>query len=71
MATLRRYALVPFTDEERALVGARKVRRYALARVAGSPRSALGVDRHDRLERVAATDRRGDDQRGSDGAMMR
>jgi hypothetical protein len=71
MAVLRRYALVPLTDEERAAVGAGRVRRYALARIAVSPRSALGVDRHERLERVAARDRRADDQRGSDGAMMR
>jgi hypothetical protein len=30
-----------------------RVRRFSLARVAVSPRSALGVDRHERLERVA------------------
>jgi hypothetical protein len=29
------------------------VRRFSLARVAVTPRSALGVDRHERLERVA------------------
>lgn len=34
---------------KRALV----MRRYSLARLGPSPRSALGVDRHERLERVA------------------
>jgi hypothetical protein len=29
------------------------VRRFSLARVAVNPRSALGVNRHERLERVA------------------
>jgi hypothetical protein len=56
----RRYKLVPLSDEERPPGGARRVRRYALARVAGSPRSALGVDRHERLEEVAERQRDGD-----------
>jgi hypothetical protein len=57
--TPRRIALVPVTGDEAAPVpGARRIRRYALARVAVSPRSALGVDRHERLENIAAAERR-------------
>jgi hypothetical protein len=57
--TPRRIALVPVTGEEAAPApGARRFRRYALARVAVSPRSALGVDRHERLENIAAAERR-------------
>lgn len=44
-----RYLLVPRT----APAGA-PVRRYSLARVGDSRRSALGEDRHERLERAAA-----------------
>ena len=58
----RRYALVP-EDGERALRRPGQIRRYSLARVAPSSRSALGHDRLERLEEVA--------QRGSDGAMIR
>jgi len=54
----RRYALVPAPRSEPAAAGAAKVRRYALARVAVSPRSALGVDRHERLERIAGQELR-------------
>ena len=57
--TPRRIALVPVSGDKRVATGARSVRRYALARVAVSPRSALGVDRHERLENVAAAERRG------------
>ena len=56
--TPRRIALVPVSGHEARVPGAGKVRRYALARVAVSPRSALGVDRHERLERIAAAERR-------------
>ena len=48
----RRYVLVPRDDDPGSLGGAR-VRRFSLARVAVSPRSALGEDRHERLERIA------------------
>ncbi|MET0205713.1 MAG: hypothetical protein ABW228_00930 [Thermoleophilaceae bacterium] len=58
----RRYALVP-DDPESAPRRPGQIRRYSLARVAPASRSALGVDRLERLEEVA--------QRGSDGAMMR
>jgi len=43
-----RYTLVPRSQADP------RVRRYSLARLAPSPRSALGEDRHQRLERVAA-----------------
>jgi hypothetical protein len=59
---LRRYALVP-NDGAGAARKPGQIRRYSLARVAPAARSALGVDRLERLEEVA--------QRGSDGAMMR
>jgi hypothetical protein len=54
----RRIALVPVSAGDGHAPGGGKVRRYALARVAMSPRSALGVDRHERLERVVAAERR-------------
>ena len=44
-----RYMLVPRT----ATSGA-PVRRYSLARIGDSRRSALGEDRHERLERAAS-----------------
>jgi hypothetical protein len=56
----RRYKLVPLGDEDPPAGAPRKVRRFALARVAVSPRSALGVDRHERLEEVARRERDGD-----------
>lgn len=43
---IRRYVLVPGQSDA-------SVRRFSLARVAVSPRSALGVDRLERLEQVA------------------
>lgn len=43
-----RYALVPKTPSNPG------VRRYSLTRLAASPRSALAVDRHERLERAAS-----------------
>ena len=53
----RRYALVPMNGMEPSVDGPAKVRRYALARVGVTPRSALGVDRHERLEQIAAAER--------------
>jgi hypothetical protein len=53
----RRYALVP-EDGIRLPRKPGQVRRYSLARLAPSSRSALGVDRLERLEEVA---RRGRD----------
>jgi hypothetical protein len=57
MATppIRRYALVPDPPEQRDEVG-KPIRRFHLARVAVSPRSALGEDRHERMEAVAERD---------------
>jgi hypothetical protein len=48
---IKRYALVPDRDE-------RGARRFHLARVAPSSRSALGVDRLERMEQIAARERR-------------
>ena len=47
-----RYELVPRVG--RVGPSGVRVRRYSLARVAPSPRSALGEDRHERLERAAS-----------------
>ena len=44
---IERYVLVPRGSEEGG------VRRYSLARVGVQRRSALGQDRHERLEQVA------------------
>ena len=51
----KRYVLVP--QAQSSLAGPR-VRRFRLARVAMSPRSALGVDRHERMEQIASRERR-------------
>jgi hypothetical protein len=62
MATppIRRYALVPDPPEQRDGAG-KPIRRFHLARVAVSPRSALGEDRHERMEAIAERDgQRGD-----------
>jgi hypothetical protein len=50
----RRYTLVP-DDTPRAASPVR--RRYSLARVAPASRSALGVDRLERMEQIADLDR--------------
>jgi hypothetical protein len=47
----RRYVLVPQSDAPQD--GRPPIRRFRLGRVAPSPRSALGVDRHERLEQIA------------------
>ncbi len=52
MGQLNRYTLVPRAS--RSGSAGTPVRRYSLARVAPSPRSALGHDRHERLERAAS-----------------
>jgi hypothetical protein len=49
----RHYVLVPRSAAAATGGNGAPVRRFSLARVAVSPRSALGVDRHERLERVA------------------
>ncbi len=46
-----RYLLVPQAGQAGPAPG--RVRRYSLARINASPRSALGEDRHERLKRAA------------------
>ena len=48
---IKRYTLVPHAEE-------RGARRFHLARVAPSSRSALGADRLERMEEIAARERR-------------
>jgi hypothetical protein len=50
-APIKRYALVPVGE-------GRGVRRFHLARVAPSPRSALGETRLERMEEIAERERR-------------
>jgi hypothetical protein len=47
---IKRYALVPYGD-------GRGMRRFHLARVAPSSRSALGADRLERMEEIVERDR--------------
>jgi hypothetical protein len=55
----RRYKLVADDTPERAPGAPGPIRRrYSLARVAPSSRSALGVDRLERMEEIAEMDRR-------------
>ena len=54
---VNRYLLVPRSPMNGTPPGPVR-RRYSLARVGVSPRSALGEDRHERLERAAAPSRR-------------
>jgi hypothetical protein len=56
----KRVVLVPHEDRGATLAaGSPHIRRFKLARVGVSPRSALGVDRHARLEDVADAENRG------------
>ena len=57
---VNRYVLVPRTQPKEQSSGG-VVRRFSLARVGISPRSALGDDRHERLERAADPGRRDPD----------
>jgi hypothetical protein len=54
----RRYKLVPDDLEPPAAPASPVRRRYSLARVAPSSRSALGVDRLERMEEVAGLEHR-------------
>ena len=55
----RRYKLIADdTPESEPSVPSPIRRRYSLARVAPSSRSALGVDRLERMEEIAAKERR-------------
>jgi hypothetical protein len=49
-----RYVLVPRVPEAGS-TGGQVRRRYSLARIGVSARSALGEDRHERLERAASS----------------
>jgi hypothetical protein len=54
----RRVVLVPREETNGArAAGSPHIRRFRLARVGVSPRSALGLDRHARLEAVAEAER--------------
>jgi hypothetical protein len=53
--SVRRYALVPDPPEQSDGLP-KPVRRYHLARIAVSPHSALGANRHGRMEEVAGRD---------------
>jgi hypothetical protein len=53
----RRYKLVPDDTERDPTAPSPVRRRYSLARVAPSSRSALGVDRLERMEEIAARER--------------
>ena len=55
----RRYSLIADDTPERDPAAPNPIkRRYSLARVAPSSRSALGVDRLERMEEIAARERR-------------
>jgi hypothetical protein len=53
----RRYKLVPDDTQRDAAAPTPIRRRYSLARVAPSSRSALGVDRLERMEEIAERER--------------
>ena len=55
----RRYRLVPDDTQARQAPATPVKRRYSLARVAPSSRSALGVDRLERMEEIAERERNG------------
>jgi hypothetical protein len=55
----RRYTLVPDDTDRQATAQGPVRRRYSLARVAPSSRSALGVDRLERMEEIVARELRG------------
>ena len=57
---MARYVLVPSEDSAPPPVpGVARLRRFQLARVGVTPRSALGYDRHERLERVVEEEEEG------------
>jgi hypothetical protein len=59
----RRYTLVPGPGEAPARPGLVR-RRYSLARLAPASRSALGVDRLERMEEVTERERRRASEKG-------
>jgi hypothetical protein len=52
-SAIRSYKLVPSQANGSEPGHAPRVRRYGLARVGVNRRSALGQDRHERMERIA------------------
>jgi hypothetical protein len=64
---IKRYTLVP-----RSPAGAKPdgVKRFTLARVGASPRSALGADRLERMEQIADGDRERQSRNGDDPAKQ-
>lgn len=62
---IKRYTLVP-----RSPPGAKPdgVKRFTLARIGSSPRSALGADRLERMEQIAAAERERQSRNGGDPA---
>jgi hypothetical protein len=54
----RRYTLIPDDSQRQAAPASPVRRRYSLARIAPSPRSALGVDRLERMEEIVARELR-------------
>jgi len=60
--SIARYKLVPESSPDRAAPhsgsGPPPIKRYRLARVGVARRSALGVDRHERMEVIAGRDQR-------------
>jgi hypothetical protein len=54
----RRYTLVPDDTQRQPAPAGPVRRRYSLARVAPSSRSALGVDRLERMEEIVARELR-------------
>lgn len=60
---IKRYTLVP-----RSPAGAKPdgVKRFSLARVGASPRSALGADRLERMEQIADAERERQPSNGGD-----
>jgi hypothetical protein len=57
--SIARYKLVPQPPPSGNGAAPPQVRRYRLARVGVARRSALGVDRHERLEQIAQLESEG------------
>jgi hypothetical protein len=61
----RRYKLVPDDTERSPTTPSPIRRRYSLARVAPASRSALGVDRLERMEEIVELERKNGKPKGS------
>lgn len=62
---IKRYTLVPRSPAGASQDG---VKRFTLARVGATPRSALGADRLERMEQIADAERERESRNGSDPA---